>query len=183
MQCRASDWRALSVRSVRTNEWRTISAHHVRTNEHRAVSARHVVVDLTLRRAPSCDETRVANGLRCRWSNTPSHLSLVLRGYLWIHTVKVYVPYPSVVFGREVLVELIGKVLITLLPIQAELILIYAAAHPVETHVKGFGALPAHVSSDNAVGGCAVGFDQVGRLRVAHLDVGRADGNHLLAVE
>ena len=72
------------------------------------------------------------------------HLSLALRGDLQIRTLKVYVPYLSVVFGREVLGELIVKVFSSILLVQAELILLDAAAHPVETHVKGFGALLAH---------------------------------------
>ena len=66
MWCRANDWHALSVRSVRTNECRTIIARHVRTNEWGVVSARHVVVDVTSRRARSRSETRVDNGLRGR---------------------------------------------------------------------------------------------------------------------
>ena len=41
--------------------------------------------------------------------------------------LKVYVPYLSVVFGREVLGEVIGKVFISLLPVQAELILLDTA--------------------------------------------------------
>ena len=79
--------------------------------------------------------------------------------------------------------EVIGKIFSSLLPVQAELILLDAAAHLVETHVKGFGALPAHVAGDASVGGRAVGFDRGGRLRVAHLDEGCADRNSLLAVE
>ena len=79
--------------------------------------------------------------------------------------------------------EVIDKVFSSLLPVQAELILLDAAAHPVETHIKGFGALPAHVAVENAVGGRAVSFDWGGRLRVAHFDAGCADGNNLLAVE
>ena len=63
MHCRANDWRALSARSVSTNEWRAISARHVHTNEWRTVSARHVVVDVTSRRARSCGDMRVDNGL------------------------------------------------------------------------------------------------------------------------
>ena len=42
--------------------------------------------------------------------------------------------------------EVIGKVFISLLPVEAELVLLDAGAHPVETHVKSFGALPAHVA-------------------------------------
>ena len=168
---------------VRNNEWRVISARHVRTNEWHAVSARHVVVKVTSRRARSCSETRVYNGLRGRGRNTPLHLSLALTGYLQICTLKVYVPYPSVVFGREVLGEVIGKVFGSLLLVQVELILIYAAAHPVEFHVKGFGAFPAHVADEDALGGRAVGLDQGWRLRVDHFDEGCADGNILLAVE
>ena len=34
-----------------------------------------------------------------------------------------------------------------------------AAAHPLKTHVKSLGALMAHVSGKDAVGGCAVGLD------------------------
>ena len=97
--------------------------------------------------------------------------------------LKVNVPHPSVVFGREVLGELICKVFSSFLPVQAELVMFDAAAHLVETHVKILGALPAHVSNENAVGGCAVGLDWGGRLRVAHFNEGRVDGNRLLAVE
>ena len=54
--------------------------------------------------------------------------------------------------------EVIGKVFSSLLPVQVELILLDAAAHQVETHVKGFGGLPAHVAGEYAiligVGGC-----------------------------
>ena len=102
---------------------------------------------------------------------------------LQIHTLKVYVTYPSVVFGREVFGEVIGKVFSSLLPVQAELILLDAAAHPVETHAKGFGALPAHVAGENDVGGCAVVFDRGRQLRVSHFNEGRADGNNLLTDE
>ena len=66
MQFRDNDWRALSVRSVRTNEWCAISARHVSTNEWCTVSARHVVVDVASRRARSRGETIVDNGLRGR---------------------------------------------------------------------------------------------------------------------
>ena len=97
--------------------------------------------------------------------------------------LKVYIPYPSVAFGREVLGELIGKVLVSLLPVQAELILLDAAEHPVESHVKGLGAFTAHVAGEDAVGGRAVGLGRGGRLRVSHFDEGCADGNSLLAVE
>ena len=107
----------------------------------------------------------------------------MLRGDLIILTLKVYVPYPSVVFGREVLGEVIGKVFGSLMPVQAELILLDAAAHLVEAHVKGLGALPTYVAGDDAVGGRAVGLDWGGRLRVAHFDEGCADGNSLLDVE
>ena len=97
--------------------------------------------------------------------------------------MKVHVPDLSVVFGREVLGEVIGNIFSSLLPVQAELVLLDAVAHPVETHVKIFGALPAHVASEDAVEGCAVSFDQGGRLQVAHFEEGRADGNSLLDVE
>ena len=74
MQCCANDWRAIIARSVRTNEWRTISVYHVRTNEWRMVSARHVVVDVMSRRARSCGETRMDNGLRGCCRNTINHI-------------------------------------------------------------------------------------------------------------
>ena len=79
--------------------------------------------------------------------------------------------------------EVIGKVFGSLLPVQAELILLDAAAHPVGSHVKGLGAFPAHVSGKDAGGGRDVGLDQGGRLRVAHFGEGCADGNGLLAVD
>ena len=79
--------------------------------------------------------------------------------------------------------EVIGKVLSSLLTVEAELILLDAAAHPVETHVKRFGVLPAHVSGEDAVGGCAVGLDWGGRLRVDHFNEVHADGNSLMAIE
>ena len=78
--------------------------------------------------------------------------------------LKVYVPYLLVVFGREVLGEVIGKVFGSPLPVQAELIFLDAAENPVESNVKGLGAFPAHFSGEDAVGGCAVGLDQGGRL-------------------
>ena len=57
------------------------------------------------------------------------------------------------------------------------------SAHPVELHVKGLGSFPAHVAGEDSVGGCAVGLDRGGRLRVAHLGEGSADGDGLLAIE
>ena len=87
------------------------------------------------------------------------------------------------VFGRGVLGEVISHVLSLLLPVQAEFILFDSAAHPVESHVKGLGAFPAHVAGEDAVGCCAVGLHRGGRLRVAHIGEGSADGDGLLAVE
>ena len=78
--------------------------------------------------------------------------------------------------------EVIGKVFGSLLPVQAESILLDAAAHSVEYHVKVLGAFLAHVVGEDAVGGRAVGLDRCGRLWVAHLNEGCADGNVLLAV-
>ena len=79
--------------------------------------------------------------------------------------------------------EVIGKVFGSLLPVQAELISIDAAAHPVESHVKGLGAFLAHVAGEDSVVGRAFGLDWGGRLQVDHFDEGCADGNSLLAVE
>ena len=79
--------------------------------------------------------------------------------------------------------EVIGKVFSSLLAVQAELVLFDTAAHPVETHIKGFGALPVHVSGEDAAGGRAVVFDWGGRLRVDHFGEVRAYGNSLLDVE
>ena len=111
------------------------------------------------------------------------HLSLTLTGDFRIFTLKVNVSHPSVVFGREVIGEVIGKVFSSLSPVEAELALIYAAAHPLEENVKSFVALPAHIAGEDSVGGCAIGLDWGGRLRVAHFDEGRADGNILVAIE
>ena len=59
------------------------------------------------------------------------HLILVLRGDLRIRTLKVNVPRPEVVFGREVLGEVIVKVFSSFLSVQAELVTFDVAAHPV----------------------------------------------------
>ena len=79
-------------------------------------------------------------GLRGCWRNTPSHLSLMLARYFQSHTLKVNISHASVVFEREVLGEVIGKIFSSLLPVEAELFLFDATSHPVEAHVKGFGA-------------------------------------------
>ena len=79
--------------------------------------------------------------------------------------------------------EVIGKVLGSLLPVQAELIFLDAAANPVKLHVKSLGAFLAHVVGEDAVGGRAVGLDWGGRLRVTHIGEYCADGNGLMAVE
>ena len=63
------------------------------------------------------------------------------------------------------------------------MVLFDASVYPVEAHVKSFGALPAHVASEDFVGCRAVSINWVGRLRVAHFNKGRADRNSLLAVE
>ena len=107
----------------------------------------------------------------------------MLTGDFRICTLKVNVSHPSVVFGREVIGGLIGKVFSSLLPVEAALVLLDTAAHLVEAHVKSFGALPTHVAGEDSVGGCAVGLDWCGRFWVAHFDEGRADGNILLSVE
>ena len=73
-------------------------------------------------------------------------MSLTLTGDFQICTLKVNVSHPFVVFKREVLGEVIGKVFSYLLPLEAELVLLDAAAHPVEAYVKRFGALPKHVA-------------------------------------
>ena len=70
--------------------------------------------------------------------NIPSHLSLMLTKDFRIFTLKINVYHASVVFGREVLGEVIGKFFSSLMPVEAELVLFYAAAHPVEAHVKRF---------------------------------------------
>ena len=106
-----------------------------------------------------------------------------MTGDLRIRTLKAYVPYLSVVLGRGVLGEVISKVFGSLLPVQEEFILLDAESHPVESHVKGLGAFPAHVASEDTVGGRAVGLDRGGRLWVTHFDEGCADVKILLAVE
>ena len=63
------------------------------------------------------------------------------------------------------------------------MVLLDAATHPLEAYVKIFGALPAHDANEDAVRGCSVSLDWGGRLRVAHSNEGRMDGNSLLAVE
>ena len=67
------------------------------------------------------------------------------------------------VFRREVIDELIGKVSSYLLPVKVALVLLDAAAHPVEAYIKIFEALPAHVAGEDAVGSCAISLDWGGR--------------------
>ena len=47
--------------------------------------------------------------------------------------------------------ELTGKVFSSFVPVQTELVLFDAAAHPVETHVKSLGVLPSDVAGENFV--------------------------------
>ena len=49
-------------------------------------------------------------GLRGSWRNAPSHLSLIPAGDFLSHTLKVNILHASVVFGREVFGEVIGKI-------------------------------------------------------------------------
>ena len=122
-------------------------------------------------------------GMRGRWRNTPSHLSLISEGYFGGCTLKVNILHASVMFRREVFGEVIGKIFSSLLSVEAKLFLLDATPHPVEAHVKFFGVFPAHVSGEYSVGGCVVSFDWSGRLRMAHFNQGGVYGNSLLAVE
>ena len=70
--------------------------------------------------------------------NLPLHLSLMLTEEFRFFTLKVNLSHPFVVFGREVLGKVIGKVFSSLLPVKAELVLPDLAAHLVEAHVKSF---------------------------------------------
>ena len=67
---------------------------------------------------------------------------------------------------REVLGEVIGKVFSSVLPVDAELVLLDASAHPVEAHVKSFGELPAHVAGEYAMGGRVFGLDWGGQFQL-----------------
>ena len=106
-----------------------------------------------------------------------------MTGDFRIRSLEVHVPYPSMVFRREVIGEVTSKVFGSLLPIQAELILLDSAVHPVDLHVKGLGEFPAHVAGEDAVEGRAVSLDRGEQLRVAHLGEGSADEDVLLVVE
>ena len=115
--------------------------------------------------------------------NTPSHLSLFSAGDFWSRTLKVYILHAIVMFGRDIFSEVIYKVFSSLLPVEAKLFLLDATPHPVEAHVKCFGAFPAHVSVEYALGGFTVSFDWSGRLRMDHFNQCCAYGNSLLAIE
>ena len=80
-----------------------------RTNEWCAIGAHHVVVNVTSQLTRSQDETRVDKGLISCWGNTPSHLSLISAEDLLSRTLKVNILHASVMFGREVFGEVIGK--------------------------------------------------------------------------
>ena len=147
------------------------------------ISARHIVVNVTSRLTIPRGDTRVDNGLRGCWRNTPLHLSLISAEDFRSRTLKVNISHASVMFGREVFGELIGKVFSSLLSVEAKCFLLDATPHPVEVHVKCHGAFMAHVSGDDAMEGFAVSFDWSGSLRMSHFNQGCADGNSLLAVE
>ena len=66
------------------------------------------------------------------------HLSLVLEGYFRSRKLKVNILHASMMFGREVFGEVIGKVSSSLLPVEAKLFLLDVTPHPVEAHVKLF---------------------------------------------
>ena len=121
-------------------------------------------------------------GLRGCWRNTPSYLSLISEGNFRSRTLKVNILHASVIYERLVFGEVIGKVFRSLLPVEAELFLLGATPHTGEAHVKLFGAFPAHVDGEDAVGGFDTSLDRSGRSRMAHLNEGFADENSLLAV-
>ena len=173
----------ISTQSCCTNERCGISARHVLTSEWRAIGMLHVVVKGTSRLMCLQDEKNVDKGVRGRWRNTPLHLSFISAGCFWSRTLKVNISHASVMFGREVFGEVIGKILSSLLPVEAELFLLDSTSHPVEAYAKLFGAFPEHVSSEDAVVGCNASLDRSRRLRMEHFNQVCADGNSLLAVE
>ena len=63
-------------------------------------------------------------GLRGVWRNTPLHLSLISVGGFQSRMLKVNILNASVMFGREVFGEVIGKVFSSLLPEEAKLFLL-----------------------------------------------------------
>ena len=103
-------------------------------------------------------------GVRGRWRNTSLHMSLILVGDFWIHTLKVNILHASMVLRREVFDDIMGNIFRFLLPLEADF-LFDVTLHPVEAHVKGFGAFPEYVASEDAVGGCVVSLDWIGQLR------------------
>ena len=135
----------------RTNEWRAISARHVHTNELRVIGARHVVVNVMPRLTRSRGETGVDKVLRGRWRNTPSHLNLISEGGFWSHMLKVNILNAYVMFGRDVFGKVIGKIFSYLLTVEAKMFLLDVTSHPVESHIKLFGAFLAHVAGEDAV--------------------------------
>ena len=173
----------ISTQSCCTNERCGISARHVLTSEWRAIGMRHVVVKGTSQLMCLQDEKNVDKGVRGRWRNTPLHINVILAEDFRSHKLKVSISHASVVFCREVFGEVIGKIFSSVLPVEAELFLSDATLHPVEAHVKIFGAFPAHVSCEDDMGSCVVSLDWIGRLRMSHFNQGHADGNSLLAVE
>ena len=84
--------------------------------------------------------------------------------------MKVNILHANVGFGRKVFGELIGKIFISLLPVEAKCFLLDVKSHPVEAHFKCFGAFPAYVVFEDAVGGFVVSIDWFGRLWMAHFN-------------
>ena len=84
------------------------------------IRARHVVVNVTSRLTRLQGETRVDICLRGRWRNIPLHSSLILAGDFRSHKLKVNILHVSVMFGMEVLDEVIGNIFSSLLPVEAK---------------------------------------------------------------
>ena len=102
-------------------------------------------MNMTSRLTSARGETRVDNGLRGHWSNkglrghwsnTPSHLSLILAGDFWSRSLEVDVSHAPVMVRGEVFGEVIGVIFSSLLKVEAKLVLLDVALHPVEAHVK-----------------------------------------------
>ena len=68
--------------------------------------------------------------------------------------------------------EVIGKIFSSLLPVEAKCFLLDATLHPVEVHVKCFGAFPAYIACEDDVRGCVVSRGWPISFRVVRMATG-----------
>jgi hypothetical protein len=82
---------------------------------------------------------------------------------------QVHATHAAMVCKRMLFGEVIGQIVRATAPMDDELALGHAIAHPIEVHVNGLGATLFDGVVGNASGTGVVGLNGGGRLGVAHV--------------